>query len=170
MHGCWGCCASPQPQLRPLLQQRHCSWQTPGQGPPSLLEVLGTLPCQSPSSENYAQRSQQAADFVLLPLQHHTARSEPQATAWYSCIFYASAAQHCRGRLVGWVRIYTFPAAAVVITWKAMLHAHSCAAGFAVVCVDARELLLAPWNRALELSVHPGIIAGVTILREHNAA
>ena len=105
---------------------------------------------------------------MLLLLQHHLARLSHRRQLDVSAspvpvLHSITGLDLCAGN-------YTFPPAAVVITRKAMLHAHSCAAGLAVVCVDAREFLLAPWNRALELSVHPGIIAGVTILREHNAA
>ena len=65
-------------------------------------------------------------------------------------------------------RLRTFPSYAVMITWKAVLQAHICAAVLAAVCADACQLLLAPWNRAFELSMHFGIVAWVTALHMHD--
>lgn len=62
-------------------------------------------------------------------------------------------------------KVHTFPGAALMILGEPVLQAHSCPACLAAVCVDARELLLTPWHRALELSVHFGIVAGVTTLQ-----
>ena len=65
-------------------------------------------------------------------------------------------------------RLRTFPSSAVMITWKAVLQADICAAVLAAVRADACQLLLAPWNRAFELSMHFGIVAWITALHMHD--
>ncbi len=66
------------------------------------------------------------------------------------------------------MRVHTFPTYAVMITWKAVLQAHICAAALAAVCVDACQLLLAAYDRAFEFPMHFGIVAWITALHMHD--
>jgi hypothetical protein len=53
-----------------------------------------------------------------------------------------------------------------MVSREAMLQADAGAAGFAVVGIDAGQLLFAQWDGAFCLSVHPGIIGGITCLQK----